>query len=139
MLHDGPELLARVATLDELILVVRRDCGLRFDTDLGFHLYGADICLQARERGLAVVALGALCHHNSRHIGPGEGFFESAAVFGRKWSHRLPVATPCVIIDRGGAVHLLGNAVPGPRSIACAMSTRREEKTTYHRVTEVTM
>jgi hypothetical protein len=139
MLRDGPELPARVATLDELILVVRRDCGLRFDADLGFHLYGADICLQARERGLAVVAVGALCHHNSRHIGLGEGFFESAAVFARKWSHRLPVATPCVIIDRGGAVHLLGNATPRPRSIAYAMSMRREEKTTYHRVTEVTM
>jgi hypothetical protein len=124
MLRDGPELPARVATLDELLLVVRRDCGLRFDADLGFHLYGADICLQARERGLAVVALGALCHHNSRHIGLGEGFHESAAVFARKWSHRLPVATPCVIIDRGGEVQILGNAMPGPRSIAYASPRR---------------
>jgi hypothetical protein len=138
MLRDGPVLPARVATLDELLLVVRRDCGLRFDTALGFHLYGADICLQARERGLAVVAMGALCHHNSRSVGLSEAFFASAEVFARKWSHRLPIATPCVIIDRGGAVHLLGNATPGPRSIAYAMSMRREEKTTYHRVTEVT-
>jgi Glycosyltransferase like family len=53
LLRDGPELPARVATLDELLLVVRRDSGLRFDPDLGFHLYGADICLRARERGLA--------------------------------------------------------------------------------------
>ena len=60
VLRDGPELPAQVATLDELLLVVRRDSGLRFDPDLGFHLYGADICLQARERGLAVVALAAL-------------------------------------------------------------------------------
>jgi hypothetical protein len=58
-LRDGPELPARVATLDELLLVVRGDTLLRFDPALGFHLYGADICLQARERGLAVVALGA--------------------------------------------------------------------------------
>jgi hypothetical protein len=139
MPRDGPELPARVATLDELLLAVRRDCGLPFDTALGCHLDGADICLQAPERGLAAVALGALCHHNSRHIGLGEGFYESAAVFAHKWSHRLPVATPCVIIDRGGEVHLLGNAVPGPRSIAYAMSMRREEKTIYHRVTELTM
>ena len=68
-LRDGLELPAQVATLDELLLVVRRDAGLRFDPTLGFHLYGADICLQAREQGLAVVAIAALCHHNSSTIG----------------------------------------------------------------------
>ncbi len=123
-LNDGPGLPARVATLDELLLVVRRDSPLRFDPALGFHLYGADLCVQARECGLAAVALGALCHHNSRHIGLGEGFHESAAVFARKWKHRLPVATPCVIIDRDGAVQLLGNATHRPRSIAFAMARR---------------
>ena len=60
MLRDGPELPPQVATLDELLLIVRRDSGLRFDPELGFHLYGADICLQASEQGLAVVALAAL-------------------------------------------------------------------------------
>jgi Glycosyl transferases group 1/Glycosyltransferase like family len=121
-LRDGPELPAAVATLDELVLVVRRDSGLQFDPALGFHLYGADICLQARERGVAVVALGALCHHNSKSIGLPEAFFRSAEVFARKWSHRLPVATPCVIIDRGGAVHVLGNATAAPQSIAYALT-----------------
>ena len=38
MLKDGPELPARVATLDELLLVVRRDNPLRFDPRLGNHL-----------------------------------------------------------------------------------------------------
>jgi hypothetical protein len=119
LLREGPELPARVATLDELLLVVRRDSPLRFDPALGFHLYGADICLQAHERGLAI---GALCHHNSRSIGLPEAFYRSAEVFARKWSHRLPVATPCVIIDRGGAVHSLGSAtISGPRSIAYAL------------------
>ena len=69
MLRDGPELPARIATLDELVLIVRRDSGPRFDPELGFHLYGADICLQASEQGLAVVALAAQCHHNSRSVG----------------------------------------------------------------------
>ena len=120
-LREGPELPARVAILDELLLVVRRNSELRFDPALGFHLYGADICLQARERGLAVVALGALCHHNSRSVGLPEAFFASAEVFARKWSHRLPIATPCVIIGRCGRVHLLENAMAGPRSIAYAL------------------
>ena len=113
LLQDGPELPARVATLDELLLVLPRDTPLRFDPALGFHLYGADICLQARERGLAVVAIGALCHHNSRSVGLPEAFFASAEVFARKWAHRLPVATPCVVIDRDRRVYLLGNAERG--------------------------
>jgi len=120
VLRDGQELPARVAALDELLLVVPRNTPLRFDPGLGFHLYGADICLQAAERGLAVVALGALCLHNSRSVGLPEAFFSCADVFTRKWSHRLPVATPCVVINREGRVHLLGNATDGPRSIAYA-------------------
>ena len=120
LLRDGPELPARVATLDELLLIVRRDTPLQFDPNLGFHFYGADLCLQANEQGLAVVALRALCHHNSRGVGLPETFYRSAEVFARKWSHRLPVATPCVIIDKGGEVYLLGNAADGAGSIAQA-------------------
>jgi Glycosyltransferase like family len=124
VLRDGPELPAKVAALDELLLVVRRDTPLRFDPALEFHLYGADICLQAAERGLAVVAIGALCEHNSRSVGLPAAFYKSAQVFARKWAHRLPVATPCVIIDRTGAVHLLGNAA-GPGSIAYPLAGGR--------------
>ncbi len=113
LLQDGPELPARVATLDELLLVLPRDTPLRFDPALGFHLYGADICLQARERGVAVVAIGALCHHNSRSVGLPEAFFPSAEVFASKWARRLPVATPCVVIGRDRRVYLLGNAERG--------------------------
>jgi hypothetical protein len=120
VLRDGPELPARVATLDELLLVVRRDAGQRFDPALGFHLYGADLCLQARERGLAVVAIEALCRHNSRSVGLPRAFYESAQALARKWSHRLPVATPCAIIDHGWIVHVLGNVTDAPGSIAYA-------------------
>jgi len=120
LLRDGPDLSAPVATLDELLLVVPRNSPLRFDPALGFHLYGADICLQAAERSLAVVALGALCHHNSRSVGLPEAFFASADVFARKWRHRLPVATPCVVIDREGRIRLLGNATDRAQSIAYA-------------------
>ena len=121
VLRDGLDLPARVATLDELLLVVRRDTTMRFDPDLGFHLYGADICMQASERGLAVVALEALCHHNSASVGLPDAFFASAEVFASKWRRRLPVATPCVIIDRQGRVQLLGNAAEGTEAIAYAI------------------
>jgi hypothetical protein len=121
VLRDGPDLPARVATLDELLLVVRRDTTVRFDPELGFHLYGADICMQARECGLAVVTLEALCHHNSASAGLPDAFFASAEVYARKWRHRLPVATPCVIIDCQGSVHVLGNAAKGTEAIAYAL------------------
>jgi hypothetical protein len=64
--HDMPAPLpAQADGLDEIVLAVRRDTPLRFDPSLGFHLYGADICLAARERGLAVAVLDAPCLHNS--------------------------------------------------------------------------
>ena len=72
-------------------------------------MYGADLCLQAADRGLAVVAIAAICRHNSRSVGLPKTFYPSAQVFARKWSHRLPVATSCVIIDREGKVCVLGN------------------------------
>ncbi len=97
--YERPELPARAATLDEVLLVIRRNSPLRFDNCLGFHMYGADICLQAAERGLAVVVVSALCHHNSRNVGLPKAFFASAETFARKWAHRLPVATACAIID----------------------------------------
>ncbi len=108
-LHEAPELPASVTTLDELLLVVPRHTELRFDPELGFHMYGADLCWQAAEDGLAVVAIEAPCHHNSRHIGLPQEFLQSAEVFARKWQHRLPVATPCVILDEERRVWMLGN------------------------------
>ncbi len=110
-LRDGPELPARVATLDELLLIVPRGTPLRFDPALGFHLYGADLCLQAQEHGLAVVALDVLCYHNSRSVGLPPAFFASGRIFARMWEHRLPIATPCAIVDRTGKILVLGNPV----------------------------
>jgi Glycosyltransferase like family len=121
LLRHGSDLPARVATLDELLLILPRDTPLRFDPALGFHLYGADICLQAAERGLPVVVLQALCHHNSRNIGLPRSFFASAEVFARKWAHRLPIATPCVVFDGQGQMYVLGNAPEHGPPIASAI------------------
>jgi glycosyltransferase involved in cell wall biosynthesis len=118
VLHHDRDLPAPVATLDELVLIVPRDSPLRFDEDLGFHLYGADLCLQAADRGLAVVALEAPCRHNSRGTGLTETFFHGAPVFARKWAGRLPLATPCALFDREGRAFLLGNAEAGSGSMA---------------------
>ena len=110
LLDEGVPLPALAATLDELLLVVPKLTPLEVDPELGFHLYGADLCLQAAERGLAVVVIDAYCHHNSRNIGLPPVFFTSAEALARKWHHRLPVATPCVIIDTNHKVFVLGNS-----------------------------
>ncbi len=68
----GP-LPARVETLDELCLVVPRSLPLRFDERLGgYHLYGADLCIQAVEAGYDCFAIDAPCRHDSmtRHRPP---------------------------------------------------------------------
>ena len=89
-------------TLDELLLAVPRATGLRFDPALGFHFYGADLCLQARQRGLAAVIVDALCFHNSRSVGVPPEFWASGERFASKWADQLPLGTSCAWIDRGG-------------------------------------
>jgi Glycosyltransferase like family len=102
-LLEEPEVLpAKVETLDELLLAVPRGTELSFDPRLGFHLYGADVCLAARQQGLAAVVLDAMCFHNSLGVGLPPEFLESATVFRQKWAARLPVVTPCVAIGANG-------------------------------------
>jgi len=58
----SPEgLPARVDTLDELLLITKGD--IKFDENLKFHFYGADICL-----GRRAYAINAYCHHNSKNF-----------------------------------------------------------------------
>jgi hypothetical protein len=66
LLSEPLALPGLVETLDEILLAVPRDTSLRFDPALGFHFYGADLCLAARKRGLPSVAVDALCFHHSR-------------------------------------------------------------------------
>lgn len=99
LLWEPPPLPAPVETLDELLLAVRRDGPLRFDPALGFHFYGVDMACQARQAGLAAVALDAPCFHNSQ-LGDGlpQAFHDSAAVFRGKWAHLLPIATASDVV-----------------------------------------
>ncbi|MFO0938669.1 MAG: glycosyltransferase [Gemmataceae bacterium] len=92
-------------TLDELLLAIPRNSLIRFDPNLGFHLYGADACLQAQRLGLANVIIETPCLHNSRTITLPNEFSASATAFSRKWQTELPVSTPCVKILRSGDFH----------------------------------
>jgi hypothetical protein len=93
-----------VSSLDEVVLVIRRSSGLQFDEKLpGFHLYGADICLEARRQGLKCYAISAFCVHNSNGLDQLPPAYSHAYFYMRdKWRNQLPIRTPCMVITRWG-------------------------------------
>jgi SAM-dependent methyltransferase len=100
LLWEKPDLPAPVESLDEVVLAVNKRSGLRLDPSLGFHLYGSDLALQARQAGLAAVVLDAPCFHNSRTTARlPESFHQSAAFLRQKWAGSLPLATSCALFQ----------------------------------------
>jgi hypothetical protein len=91
-----------IETLDEILLVVRRSSGLRFDPALPhYHLYGTDICLEARTRGLATLAFqGFLVHNTNQLLALPPEFYACYRYVRRKWRTSLPIATACLTISR---------------------------------------
>jgi hypothetical protein len=90
-----------VDTLDEIALVLRRSSGLRFDPALPhFHLYGPDICLTARAKGLVNYAFQGYCVHNTNQLLmlPQE-YYACYRYMRRKWAHDLPIYTSCMKIS----------------------------------------
>ena len=98
-----PEEPVEAQALDEVVLVLRRDGLLAFDPDLpGFHLYGTDLCLQARQAGKRCYAINAFCFHNSLPVlGLKADFWRGAEYLRRKWRASLPVRTPCIVLEPG--------------------------------------
>jgi hypothetical protein len=92
----------RAQSLDELVLVVRRGSGLRFDEKLpGFHLYGTDLCLQAHAVGADCYIIPAFCIHNSNGVKYlSWDYWRSYFYMRRKWWNLLPITTCCSLISR---------------------------------------
>jgi hypothetical protein len=91
-----------VECLDEVVLILRKSTGLKFDPLLtGFHMYGADICLEARHQRRKCYAIGALCIHNTNqyHLLPWQ-FWRCYLTLRRKWKAELPIKTTCTEITR---------------------------------------
>jgi hypothetical protein len=101
LLKEKHRLPASVGTLDELLLALPRDSPLRFDARLGFHFYGADICLAAQEKGLEAVAIDALCYHNSPHVGLSPDFYSIARTFAAKWARPTPFGDKLRLVRQG--------------------------------------
>lgn len=90
-----------VETLDEIVLIIRKSSGLLFDPSLPhYHLYGPDICLAARDNGLASYAIPAFCVHNTNQLLrlPTE-FYDCYRHIKRKWQKFLPIYASCMTIS----------------------------------------
>jgi glycosyltransferase involved in cell wall biosynthesis len=98
---------APVQSYDELLIVMRRDAGLRWDAGLpGWHMYGTDIVATARSAGRTAYAGALPCIHNDRyHAALGPDYTECYRYMQRKWRDQLPLRTPITKISRSG-LHL---------------------------------
>jgi hypothetical protein len=91
-----------IQTLDEIVLILRKSSGLRFDESLPhFHLYGTDICLRAAQQGRKSYAIPAFCVHNTNQgfILPKE-FYACYRQVHRTWRAELPIRSSCIPITR---------------------------------------
>jgi len=91
-----------IETLDEAILIIRKSSGLRFDPELPhFHLYGTDICMAARHRGMANYAFqGYFVHNTDQLLTLPREFYQCYRYVRRKWAAYLPIYTACITITR---------------------------------------
>lgn len=82
-----------IATLDEMLLIVRRASGCRFDDEMpSFHLYAADAVQTAKARGLKsyVIDVPAI-HHSRAVVALDDGYQRAYRYMQRKWWKQLPI------------------------------------------------
>jgi hypothetical protein len=84
-----------IESLDELLLIVKRDPGFAFDPDLPhFHLYGTDLVQSAWAQGRQALAIELPVVHNNRpYASLGPGYVAGYNFVRRKWRQRLPITT----------------------------------------------
>jgi hypothetical protein len=92
----------KTTSIDELVIVLRRASGIRFDEGLpGFHLYGTDIVLIAREAGFRSYIANIPAIHNSRPVRTYRGSYADGWRYMRaKWRDSLPIQTLTVPLTR---------------------------------------
>jgi hypothetical protein len=89
----------QVQTLDELMLIIRKDT-FQFDEKMpNYHLFGSDLCLQSSTSGKKNFAIDTLCYHNSNHgyVLP-EEFHLGVSYLRKKWVNQLPIYSTCMVI-----------------------------------------
>ena len=93
---------APAVSLDEIVLVVRPETGIRFDGALpGYHLYGTDIAQTALAAGFGAYVVDAPAVHNTIPVHHLDGAYRAGYDYmRRKWRSELPLPTSVVPITR---------------------------------------
>jgi glycosyltransferase involved in cell wall biosynthesis len=96
-----------VHSFDELMIVMRREAGLRFDEDLpNYHLYGTDIVQSALAQGKGCYTVSLpLVHNDGFHDALGDDFTEAFRFIQKKWRAKLPIKTAVTLITSSGIKH----------------------------------
>jgi len=103
--------LAKVRSLDEVLLVFRGSAGLKFDEGMtGFHLYGTDIVQQA-------ISLGHSCycahlpiiHNDKKKYTLDNSYHHGYRYMQKKWHHQLPISTTVMPITKSGLEYYVRN------------------------------
>jgi hypothetical protein len=93
-----------VVAFDELLFVLRRASGLRFDEALpNWHFYGTDIVQTALSKGFgAYVANLPVIHNDAFKPALGDDFSAGYHFLRHKWRQQLPIRTSILWITRTG-------------------------------------
>ncbi len=95
---------AIVGSIDEIVIILRKGSGLRFDDNLpGYHLYGTDIVQSALKAGFEAYVFNGPVIHNSVPVVQLDGSYVKAYRYmQRKWKSELPIWTTVVPITKSG-------------------------------------
>lgn len=93
-----------IVSLDEVVLILKASCGLRFDEGLpAFHLYGTDLVQTALQGGFGAYAFDGPVIHNSRPVRRlDRKYYNAYRYMQHKWRSRLPLQTTVMPITRYG-------------------------------------
>jgi len=98
ILGDKFDRPVQVQTLDEIVLIIKKSSGLRFDEDLpSFHLYGTDICMNAFFNNRQSYVIPAFCIHNSnKNMYYPPEYYKCVFHVIKRWRKYLPIYTTCM-------------------------------------------
>jgi len=98
--QDGP-FPSQVSCLDEDIMIVKNDLNLMFSKNIGhFHLYGADLCLQATMQGYHNYVIDFHILHKSGGF-PNQSFYDTKNRLISQYENSSKVKflrTPCTVL-----------------------------------------
>jgi hypothetical protein len=128
-LFDYPSSTSAIS-LDELAVVVGRDTRWKVDENLGWHLWGTDLCLQAlfdRSGPKFAEVVRIPLYHNSFNDGTlSESFHESAKRLAAKYPQLTGIPTLCGMLSGSGIAS--SEALPADTTAESVAQLMREGK-----------